>query len=444
MHMREESGMAMYIVIAVMGLLLIMVATVSTGAVRLSNTSSHDRDSKRALAAADAGVQAASFRMNKLAPTNNMCLTNLAVLPVAGSCPAFSADLGNGTAYTYRVSPVLNLTDHCAGLPVQTTQNGQVTIVQRCVTAIGTAGGVDRRVQARVAAFQGVPIFAVPGLVGLDGINIKNVANIQGTLGSNGPITLGNNSSAGEIDLGPSAPVPTFGSNSTSGQVVRRTPTQGPFVLAPVDVGNSGTVNDNVRISNGLASPKLAPFDASNSVSYTAATRTLTVNGSIALGGGTYNFCNLALGNGGQVWIPAGTKTRIFIDSPERQGSGCPVGSGQLTMGQNSSFSNPSQVAENLQIYVYGMANGASNIDFVNSGVLGASLYAPQSTVTFKNTGTMTGGIAAKKLDFKDSVTFSWSSALADLRAKTLTLFHRTAWKECTPVPPTADPTSGC
>jgi hypothetical protein len=256
---------------------------------------------------------------------------------------------------------------------------------------------------------------------------------------------VGNSSNISKIELGPSAPAPTVGGSSSVAQTVRHTGAQGPFVLAPVDVGNSATVNDNQRILNGLASPKVSPYDTSTGTTYVAATRTLTVGGSITLGGGTYNFCKLTIANNGRLQIAPGAIVRVFVDSPERAGSGCAAGTGSFSAANNSTIENPSGAPQNLQLYVYGFANGTNVVDFSNSGAVAAAIYAPQSQIVFKNAASVTGAIAGRRVEFKNTVAFSWSSALTELRARTLTLFYRTAWKQCTPRQTSpSDPYSGC
>jgi Tfp pilus assembly protein PilX len=453
-RLRREEGMATVVALASLVIVSLLIASVLTNSLSLNNSSERDRSSTRALAAAEAGLQQATFRINRLAPTNGLCVTDIISSPLTtGFCPVVTEDLADGAQFTYRTTPILNLTDTCAGLPVQTTAGGQVTIVQRCVTATGTVQGNTRRVQARVAAFQGNPVFPLPGIIGLESVTVKNNADVAGWMGSNGLISVKNNNGvSGGLELGPGAPDPSLGGSPIS-PITRRTPTQGGWVLAPVDIGNSATVNDNVRISNALANPKITPYDSANGVAYNATTRVLSLgnNSSITLGGGTYNFCSISMGNNSSILIAPRTAgqpqaIRLFVDSPYRQGSGCPAGGGTLTMGQGASFgSPPGGDPRNLQLYVYGWSSSenpvSSQIDFNNNGWVG-SFYAPQSTVVFKNDASVRGGLAARKVEFKNNLSFSWADSVGEIRARTLTLFYRTAWKECASGPATSN--SGC
>ena len=104
----EQTGTALPMVMGVLLLMLGIAMLVTQESVNLARTSSADRNSKSALAAAQAGVQAARYRIAKLAPTDPMCVTNIAVAPAAdGNCPGFSESLGNGASYTYYTTPRL-------------------------------------------------------------------------------------------------------------------------------------------------------------------------------------------------------------------------------------------------------------------------------------------------------------------------------------------------
>jgi Tfp pilus assembly protein PilX len=450
---RNESGNAMAMALGVLAVTGVMTGSVFTVSARLSDSSNQSRDQKKALSAADAGLEAAVYRMNKQNLQNTTdCFTTGLVAKVAGECPGQSGSLGNGASYTYHVTPALGAGDTCAGVPISYTGSGAITIVQRCVTAAGTANGVTRRIQARVASYIGLQLFSL-GILGLNEVTMQNSSNVAAWIGSNGKISLGNSNTVTGLELGPSASSPTLGNSSAVGSVTRRSVAQGNHVLAPVDVGNSATVNDNARITNGQ--------DASSGVTYNPTTRFLTLgnSSSITLGGGTYNFCKLEATNSATLNIAVGVMTRIFIDSPNRPGSGCTQcsGSGTLIANNSITFNNPGP-AQNLQIYVWGRTGqetgngncqsnmGEPDVQFNNSVTFSKGfIYAPQSDVVFKNSATVVGAVAAKDVEFKNSVNFTWDTTLTNLRAKTLSMFYKTAWKECWSKQPNAsDPESGC
>ena len=474
--LRDQTGVALPAALGV----LVVVGTLSAGTFavsnRLNDTSTASRDAKRALQAADAGLEAAMFRMNQLGLQSvSKCFTTSAVdpgsgtdpevggTPAAGECAGVEDDLGNDSDYIYYVTPALNDGDTCAGLPVHHTDpSGEVTVTQRCVTSIGEVNGERRRIQARVASYIGTQLFPVGGILAINGITVKNSAIVSGVLGSNGQIELGNNSSvAGVIKLGEqNSPLPILGQGSTIGgnpPVTYRSEAEGAYVLAPVDMGNTATVNDNNRIANGQ--------DTGSHVTYTnttAAPRTLEIanNGSLTLGGGTYNFCKVTLGNNAYITIAAGAKIRFFLDSPDRSGSGCiPSGEtaaqarangyGGMFLGQGSNFNNPGH-AINFQIYMYGYADGSHKVDFFNSQAVNAAIYAPSSELVWNNSAGITGAVSASKVEFKNTASFAWAGGsgqfdLSELRTDTVSVYYRMAWTECRRIrTTTSDPESGC
>jgi predicted acyltransferase (DUF342 family) len=389
-----------------------------------------------------------------LAPDATHCITTVVASPVGPAntaCAPVNESLGNGGSYTYWVGPVLGVSGICAGLPIVTG-----TVVQRCVTSQGSVNGVLRRVQVREAAYAAAPVFPIAGLTGLHSVTLSNNALVTGGEASNGQITLSNNALVTTTTLGPSAPNVSLGNNASAGVVTRRTQAQGPFVLSPVNPGNSATVNDDQRIVNALASPPGTPADSvSGNVSYSAATRSLNLsnNASITLGGAIYNFCTLTLYNNGTLTIAAGARTAIYIDSPDRPGSGCPTGSGTLSVSNNSSIINNSPPPQGsgllhdttaLQLYVYGRNDGSNVVTFSNNTDFYGTLYAPQSTINLSNNGTMYGSVAGNNVSLSPNGRFVSDASDLTIATGAAGIYFRTAWRECQPQATTSDPQSGC
>jgi len=483
----DQTGVALPAALAV----LVVVGTLSAGAfavsTRLNDSSTASRDAKRALQAADGGLEAAMFRMNEInlqsvSGSQSKCFTTSAVdpgtgtdpqtggTPASGECAGVENDLGNNSDYTYYVTPALDDGDTCAGLPVHLVDpTGEVTVTQRCVTSIGEVNGERRRIQARVASYIGAQLFPIGGILAINGIKAQNNSIVSGVLGSNGQIQLGNNSViTGGIKLGSqSSPSPILGTGSTVGgspPLTYRSEAEGAYVLAPVDMGNTATVNDNSRIANGQ--------DTGSNVTYTdtgAAPRTLTIgnNGSLTLGGGatsTYNFCKVTMGNNSYITIAGQAKLRLFLDSPDRLLQGTPgdcipdgmtaaqakaAGYGGMVLGQGSNFNNPGP-SINFQIYMYGYADGSHQVNFFNAANMNAAIYAPSSELIWNNTGGITGAVSASKVEFKNSAKFTWGGGsgqfdLSELRTDTVSVFYRMAWTECRRArTASSDPESGC
>jgi hypothetical protein len=235
--------------------------------------------------------------------------------------------------------------------------------------------------------------------------------------------------------------------------VTRRTNVQGPFVAAPVDPGNSVTVNDNYRLTNGKASPRVSPFDSiSGTVTWNPVTRALSLaaGASITLGGALYNFCSLSMGQNASIALAAGARTAVYLDSPDRQGSGCAVGSG--TMSDNARWINNSPPgvgssylhdATALQIYVVGRAAGMT-LRLGDDRDFYGLIYAPNATVFINNNQKIYGAITAQDINATDSVRYYGEPRATAITTSAGGVYFRTAWRECLAAATTSDPGSGC
>lgn len=450
---RREDGVAMIVAIGVLSMLLILSATVIGASTMLGTATSRETLNKRAFEAAEAGLQATVYRLNMLAPASGKCIGGASVTvqdPSGAACSPYTENLGNGAAFTAWTTPELSNGGTCAGSQV----GSSTSISERCVTAVGTVDGVSRRVQTRVASYATAPPFPIAGLVGLSSVYIDENAHITGGSGSNGQVTVNNNASTNSVTLGPSAPNPVVGVNGVTGPVYRRTTAQGPFALAPVNPGNSATVNDNNRITNAFANPRVSPFDSvSGSVTWDAAARTLTLgnNAAVTIGGGIYNFCSLSLANNATITLAPGARTAIYIDSPSREGSGCAASTGTFSMANNSSFINNSPPVAGsgfahdptaLQLYIVGKPN--SPVTIRNNAAFYGTIYAPASTLNIQNNAATWGAFSANVINVSQN-----SQIIADPNATNIMtsgggVFFRTAWRECSNTAPSSDPSTGC
>jgi hypothetical protein len=244
-------------------------------------------------------------------------------------------------------------------------------------------------------------LFPVPGLLGMNAVRLNNGGTLNGDVSSNGQITVNNRVSVNQMVLGAGAPNPTI-KNSGAPPISWRPV---PFnTLAPVDPGSSATSNANGQITS------------SGGVSYTATTRQLSLNNAkVTLTGGTYNFCSLSLNNNSTLAIAPGAQARIIIDSPDRTGAGCPKNSGDLSVNNNSSISNPSHNVAGAEILVTGLNNLSSSITFNNSSAFYGAIYAPRSTVNVNNNTLFHGALAALVINFNNAANFEWDSNASTL-----------------------------
>ncbi len=444
-NLRREDGFSMYIVIMVMMVLMTLAAALSAAGNQSSTGINNDELGVRALQAAEAGAQAAVHRLNLQQPVDTKCVTTVVANPQNANswCAVTSAEsVGNSASYRYQTS-----------IPMQSGCTGSTygsSTVERCVVSVGTAGAVTRRVVQRVVSSSGADPFPTNGIVGKDFITFGNNNVVTGGLGSNGQITLGTNSTvSGSVTLWSGAPAPI----GYSGTVVRDPL---PFVFSPPNMLNpltlldSKTSNDNGRLLTGAnpadsCSPGTGPLSGATCYTNTgAAPRTLSLGnqGSVTLGGGTYNFCQINLGQGAQVNIATGAQVLIYIDSVSRPGSLCLSTQGDITSGNNALFSNPSGDPRALQIVVYG-SPAYPTISFPNNATMAAAIYAPNTNISFKNNGVFTGGITAKGVTLKNNA--SWDTRLDNFHLATTLVYYRGAWRQCdSRAQTTTSPATGC
>ena len=110
-RLTAQDGVALPAAMGTMLVIGLFVAALFALSIRASDSANVDSNSKRALAAAEAGLQTAIYRMNSIRPAipSNMCLTTGAVAEeISGvRCPFAPGDLGNGASYEYYVTPEL-------------------------------------------------------------------------------------------------------------------------------------------------------------------------------------------------------------------------------------------------------------------------------------------------------------------------------------------------
>ncbi|CAB4923545.1 unannotated protein [freshwater metagenome] len=446
----QDDGIAMFTVVMVMAVLLVLGAALATSSLQSSTTVNGDELGVRALQAAEAGAQTAVHRLNMLQPSSSNCITTVSSAPQTQSiwCAATAAEsIGNGQSFTYQTS--VPSTSGCTG------KTFGIGTSERCVVATGTVGGVTKKVIQRIVSSSGADPFPTDGILGRDSLTVDNNTTINAGLASNGLLSFGLNSPmTGTVTLWTGAPNPT----GYSGTVTRQSTA---FVLSPPDMLNPLTlVDSSTSNSNGQLVTGASPADSCTLGTGTGGTcyvntsftpRTLSVGnyGAVTLGGAVYNFCQLSLGNNAAVNIASGARTTIFIDSPDRAGSGCIAGQGGITSGNGAFFSNPSGDPRGLVVVIYGATasptkSGFTTIQFPNNISLAAAIYSPGAGITFKNNGSFSGGITAKNVTLKNNA--SWDSRLEGFTLATTLIYYRGSWRQCNPLAATTSttPAAGC
>jgi type II secretory pathway pseudopilin PulG len=450
-RLAQQSGLATPIVVAVLAVVGLLAAGGALAALGASDGANEDRRAKRALAAAEAGVQEAAYRLNTLRPDETKCLgvDGAVVTPVGGECPEppVNGSVAADAEYDYYATPALLTGAACADQPNLTYDP---TATDHCITSTGTVAGVKRRLQARVRVTRKT-IFGVTGLLGLDSVTIENAGKVWSDVGSNGLVRGGNSTELyGDVLVPGSAPNPTI-IGSPKPDVVR---TPAPWSLPPTDFTAVAASNNNAVL----------PTHLGPSPHWNATTREAELTGrSYTLPAGTYLMCELWVDQSVNLSLSGATAAnpvRIFIDSPDRPGSNCAPGRGRLCMDNSITFNSPGNAAA-LEIYVYGSSAhcqaGRPGIPFQSSAYrtdatvvlnnsvdFNGTIYAPNSTVRLNNSITMDGGIAAKNIYLENSVDFTNSESVK-LKPPVMGPVRRLSWVECRSQPTsTTDPESGC
>jgi hypothetical protein len=437
-RLRDDRGVALPVALTLLFLVAALTSVAAKAGVVASHQSLRDRNSKRAMQAAAAGVDAATYELNMMQPGNLECIIKDAVgtlhLTSAqpdGWCVTRQENLDDGASFTTRVS---------AGVSLHT--NGQL-LVQRKIVSTGTVNGVQRRMLVTKHAAIAEPLFPSSyAAISVNSVNFGNSTIVNGGVGSNGDITLTNTAEV----CGPATPGPDstlyLKNSATVCAGYSTAPASTRFVLAPVDQRNTTTVNDNGRICG--ADP------CTGSVSWNASTRTLTLtnSGTITLSGGVYNFCKLELRNTSQLRIAArSTPLRIYFDTPEACGAGTNWTS--LSVAQTSAIVNLNENPTSMEWFVSGSPTKPTSVDFGQSGDptqdLAMTMYAPQSTVNVTQSVHIKGAIVAKQLAFSQSIVLTYDGRVTGITARdTAALFQDEGWVECTANATSVAPDSGC
>jgi Tfp pilus assembly protein PilX len=435
---------ALAVIVVVLGL-----ATVAArSAIVATHQSSRDRSAKSAIEAAQSGLQAATHELNMLQPGLSNCvskdssgnLTTVSV-PASGWCDPETETLGDGASYSVQVSGGSHL-----------TVNGQA-IDERNVVATGTVNGVQRRATYTIDAATGSALFPTGyAMIGRDTVQFKNNATFtNGGVGSNGDIIFKNNTSVcGAVTYGPGGSF-TSGQNFSqcSGAPAPAAASQ-PFPLQPVDMTGPNASNNNVYITRAVNGDPTTPKDTCsncNQISWSPSTRVLDLGGNsvLTLTGDVYSLCSLNVGSSAQLQVAARTTPLImYIDTPENCG-GSSMGSATF----DGTFVNVNTNASTFVLEVAGSTNVVTTVG-ISDGSSNASspmaIYAPNSTVDFKNNLNWKGALVAKTIKIKNNADITYDSSLELILTGSATrLYESQGYKQCaTNASSATDPSSGC
>jgi hypothetical protein len=431
----DQSGIAIPTAVGSTALAFALVSAAVLVSVDVQRGSTRDSATKRALAAADGGAAVAVLRQNKLGSlitSGSPCLgvSSGGVLASGnaeadGWCPPVSGTVADGS-YSYRVSP-LNVATN------------EITVV-----STGTAGNVSRRIAVTNRPTTVGSILAEEGLIGRDGIELSNEADVRTNMGTNGDVYVNNNATiCGHVRHG-------VGDTATFEGQAYQCPgyevTEGDVTMPPPPVpADIPTNNSNYRLvkctsANNPEGCQLDPYDKSRTATrpWDPTTRVLStaVNSTITLGGGDYWICQLLLDNNSHLIMAQGARVRLFFDTPENCGQ--TDGTNQIELRNNANITstgyNPSLGQFDVPgFYLLGSEDIQTSATWINnSGTNEFVLYGPNTDIYLAPNSTYTGAIAGRYIFMKNNAVMKSDAGFVPPTIGGSTLYQRVRYVECT------------
>lgn len=418
---RSERGFALPAVLMIIVAGLGLSGAAVAASIQTQSGSIRDEGSKDALAAADAGIQIALYRQNKIATSSTLPCVVLGsgtdLVPgtalADGWCPAWTGTVG-GRSYTYRVKP---------WILIGTTQTG----VKRelSVVSVGTADNVSRRVDVVATAKDGSGVFGDFSAVGIDGVTINSSSNIGSSdattnAASNGSITTaGSGYLCGDAKHGVGQ---GFSGDQCSGYQVF----EEELSMPPVDPGIAWTDNSNGRF--------FAQDPKKGNVTWNPTTRTMTMTGSgrVTLGASDkpYSFCQLNMSGNSQLIVADGSVVTIIFHSPETCGqTGNPVL--QVNMTGNTQFVTTSGNPYDLRVVMTGSDSIPTKAHFTGNSGSELTIYAPKTDIELWGSTTYSGAVVGKTLTVGGNATFLNDDRAGQSQIPISTVYRRDRYVEC-------------
>jgi predicted ribosomally synthesized peptide with SipW-like signal peptide len=441
----EEQGFSIVMAIVVLGIGLALISAAALAYLSSKETANRDSRVKRALQAANAGINVALYRMNQLnlaglnvnqglAGLSLPCLlggTSVGVLSTqvlslpSSDCPSVSEDLGGGASFKY----VVNYGPTVYGLHVA---------LNPTIVAVGQVGGVYRRVKATVSGLDPLTAVQSRGALTLNGTLLSPVA-VTGDIRSNDSISLNANTTI----TGNATPGPGKSINSSGVVLGSRSAATNSWSVYPANTPPAASNNSWISAH------------CTGNCTFNASARTLTMNGTSLLTPATltldptsnqsFSLCNLTMSGFSTISVPVATSKTytIYIDDP----ANCSSGGGNVSISGNSTISNLNATApSSLQLEVVGNSGTSTSVSISPSSLVSTptamTVYAPQSAVTLGNF-KLSGSVVGKTVNLNAGTTVAYLSALANVSLSPLfPLFHLSQFSECSPS--STPNTTGC
>jgi Tfp pilus assembly protein PilX len=471
-RLAAESGFAVPVVLLSILVAFALGTVTVLASVNSQSSAVRDERAKEALAAAEAGVQHALLRYNRMtARAPNVCVAGSSTMttqaPAAdGWCSPVTGSLAGNpdAAFTYRVCP--RGRDQALPCPSPNTAHNIVGGEAASgieIVSTGTVDGVSRRVEVIARSSGGDRPFAGnAGVIGLDSIRADGNASIYANVATNGAVTLDNNA-----DLYCDAAYVGNGHG-----IIRRNSstascpaTTASTSLPPVNQGDVRTNNSNGRwYANGTWFPNdpmtpsctttcWSPSAAANTAAYKHLTITSGASRTLTLGGSNYSLCKLTLSSNSNLYVQSGADVRIYFDSPENC-PGLPVVDGcyqQLDVSSNARIAATGNAKVAL-LFVGSdarptCANFSSNTYAGQSCEQDFVVYGPRTHMRFASNSHFCGSIAGKSVYVDSNSTLKASNANGDFELPSSVAGHYGVedFVECTATTGTnSTPNTGC
>jgi hypothetical protein len=430
--LRNEQGMALPTAIFAMIASFGFATAAILSSVNAQMGTDRDRDSKSAIAAADAGANVALMRMNRFLGNfkegTAECISPAGVIQtpeLSGWCPPTSSESVGGASFAYRVSAF--------------QEDGPVSVV-----AVGTADGVSRRVKVGLLSFDGEEVFANEKLIGESGIHLKGTPNIKTNIGTNGDVAGDENADiCGDIRHG-------IGKGSLEedcgdGELTEGNKTLPQLVLPEgIETSNSNCrlIPNCIGVGGKVDSTKVDLYIGANgkpkrtkTEPWDEATKTINIagNSTLTMGGNDYLVCRFLLD--GKLIMPAEAKVRVFFRTPEE----CKLGNGatQLDISGNAEITSSAYEAgatfDVPGFYLLGSPSieTAVTLEGTVKGTNELVIYAPNSNIKIKGNSTWVGAMAGKTLTMNGDATMEANPGIEPQAIFYSGLWERTHYVEC-------------
>jgi Tfp pilus assembly protein PilX len=447
-RLRSSDGFAMVIALVVVVVVLALAAALISSSVTTSTHADQEFGRSSALAAANAGVEAALHRLSsqpeETSAQEAKCFTTEFVAATAGVCPLSTAETeANGTSFRYSVSAVMSEGENpCTGLWI--VAPSEATLTQRCITAIGTAkDGVTARAQERVADVKEAALFPVNGMFSYGELKINNELKINGELATTNILNINNKVEASETvpaKYGTSLIKETNCPKCTFSKLTAAELAAPPYKLPepsakPYEEAEKSNNNASMTLVGGTLSAK----------------RELSANGvvTVKLPAGTYDLCSVSLNN--EATIEYTPPVTIYIDDNYRTGSTCATNTGGMNLNNKVNWLDQATTkkANDLRIFMWGKPKetGKSGVELnfnnANGGPFYGEIYAPYVYVNMNNTVNMVGSVVGGTINQNNKAEINGKRGAGE-SGLSGTTFYPSAYHQCPPSYTGSNPAVGC